>query len=108
MSSLGGDISGFLGGVKMYKKPRLTGPCIGDWCVVVKDDPYGRLKVGDRVVIVNDSRFSNGENEAKYGVYTDGKSCGPQYWFDRDLFMVEHRYKEYREKAPARTKRACK
>ena len=102
--SLDGDICSFLGGIKMYKKPRLTGPCIGDWCILVKDDPHGRLKIGDRVVIVDDSRFSDDEHEVKYGVYTDEKSCGPEYWFDRDLFRVECKYKEYRERLAGRTK----
>ena len=51
MKTMCDEFKKFIDGVKMYKKPRFTGICIGDWCLVVKDDPDGRLKVGDRVVM---------------------------------------------------------
>ena len=97
MKTMCDEFKKFIDGVKMYRKPRFTGVCIGDWCLVVKDDPDGRLKAGDRVVIVGDSRFANDEHGATYGVYTDPSSCGTMMWFNKDLFKVEHRFSEYRK-----------
>lgn len=93
--SLSDYVKNFMSRVKTDRKPRLTGPQVGDWCVVVKDDAHGRVKTGDHVVIVDDSRLSGGEGAATYGIYVHGRNRGLQWWFNKDLFKVEHKYSEY-------------
>lgn len=93
----------WLDDVKKEKVPRITGPRIGDWCVVVKDDPNGRVKVGDRVVITGDSRLSGSLSDSCYEIYSGGKH-GSEAWFGKDLFKVERRFKDYSKTDGRRTK----